>query len=161
MFQISKKSRATFNCEEEVKIFKEETEQLRELTSSTATPSGSASTDSLPPPAKKKVTLASLFKEHNSDIADSLCIDISPEQKELTNYLRQPIEKNPLKWWKEHKTVYPLLSGVARKYLCFPATSTPSERLFSRSGRIVTPFTASLKPDTVQRLVFLSANLEL
>ncbi|XP_011408230.1 PREDICTED: zinc finger BED domain-containing protein 1-like [Amphimedon queenslandica] len=154
-------------CEEAVKIFKEETEQPTEpseLTSSTP----SASTDSLPPPAKKKkVTLATLFKEHNSDIADSLCLDISPEQKvqaELTNYLRQPksdIEKNPLKWWREHKTVYPLLSGVARKYLCFPATSTPSERLFSRSGRIVTPFRASLKPDTVQQLVFLSANLDL
>ena len=47
-------------CEEAVKIFKEETEQPRELTSSTP----SASTDSLPPPAKKKkVTLATLFKE--------------------------------------------------------------------------------------------------
>ena len=119
-------------------VFKEETGQPSEPSS---TPS--ESTDSLLP-AKKKVTLATLVKEHNSDIADSSCLDISPEQKvqtELTNYLKQPksdIEMNPLKWWKEQKNVYPLLSGVACKYLCFPATS-PSELLFSRSGRIVTP----------------------
>ena len=42
-----------------------------------------------------------------------------------------------------------VMANVSRKYLCIPATSTASERLFSRSDRIVTPAKASLKPDKV------------
>ena len=144
-------------CTEAVSLFKEA--QQNDLSQPVP------SSESLPPAKKQKVTLASLLKKHAPDNTDVSHTAISPEQKlhtEITNYLRQlkpDMEENPLKWWKEHNAVYPLLFAVAKKYLCFPATSTPSERLFSRSGEIVTPFRASLKPDTVQELVFLSANL--
>ncbi|XP_034024641.1 zinc finger BED domain-containing protein 1-like [Thalassophryne amazonica] len=34
---------------------------------------------------------------------------------------------NPLSWWKEHQTEYPLLSRLAKTYLCIPGTSVSSE----------------------------------
>ncbi len=43
--------------------------------------------------------------------------------------------------------------------MCIPATSVPSERIFSTSGNIVTKLRASLKPENVDMLVFLHKNL--
>ncbi len=39
---------------------------------------------------------------------------------------------NPLKWWKENCTKYPYVANIACKYLVIPATSAPSERVWSR-----------------------------
>ena len=69
------------------------------------------------------------------------------------------VESDPLKWWKLHALSHPLLSNVSKKYLAIPATSASSERLFSRSGKIATPLRASLKPDKVNMLEFLSKNV--
>ena len=88
------------------------------------------------------------------------------EQKikaEVSKYIdknRLDVEDDPLKWRRVHREQYYLLLVVAKKYLCVPATSTVSKRLFSRSGRIVTPSRSSFKPDKVQMLVFLSKNLK-
>ena len=34
---------------------------------------------------------------------------------------------DPLAWWKAHRQEMPMLSKVARKFLCIPATNVPSE----------------------------------
>ena len=85
--------------------------------------------------------------------------------KEITNYLDQPIVESghsPLQWWKEHSCVFPLLAlaKMAKKYLCVPGTSVPSERIFSKGGIIVNPFRSLLSPNHVNTLVFLSKNIE-
>ena len=128
-------------------------------------PESPTPTAGCPPPAKKRTcTLGRLLKLNDNEICD-LPTRISPEQKikcEIDTYLheqRLDVEENPLKWWKLHESMYPLMAKVSKKYLCAPATSTSSERVFSKGGRIVTPFRASLKPDTVQMLIFLSMNL--
>lgn len=38
---------------------------------------------------------------------------------------------NIFKWWNSSKTIYPNVSALARKWLSCPATSVPSERVFS------------------------------
>ena len=83
--------------------------------------------------------------------------------KEINNYLDQPTVEsdcNPLQWWKEHACVFPLLARMAKKYLCVPGTSVPSERIFSKGGLIVDPFRSRLSPGHVNTLMFLSKNIE-
>lgn len=63
------------------------------------------------------------------------------------------------KWWRTHEVNFTALSRPAKKSLCVPAASNPSEIVFSCSGNIVTCHRASLKPDGVDRLVLLAQNL--
>ena len=44
---------------------------------------------------------------------------------------------------------------MARRYLCVPATSAPSERLFSAAGLTIAKDRASLNPETADALIFL------
>lgn len=110
-------------------------------------------------PPKKK-TLGSFFKRATTSSATSS--QRERIETELSAYLQSvdaDSESDPLQWWKTHEEMFPNLKNVAKKYLCVPATSSPSERLFSTSGNIVTCHRAALKPDAVDRLVFLAQNL--
>ena len=84
-------------------------------------------------------------------------------QAELARYKAEPqppLDRCPLKWWKEHCTIYPLLSKLCRKYLCLPSTSVPSESLFSIAGIIVNEKRAALDPYNVDKMIFLHNNSE-
>ena len=86
-------------------------------------------------------------------------------EKEIESYFHCPklaidSDTSVLEWWKINSINYPNLPRLAKKYLCIPATSDPSERLFSTSGNIVTPSKAMLKPEKVIMLVFLTKNLD-
>lgn len=82
-------------------------------------------------------------------------------KKEMSNYLCLEVQcsENPLQWWKDHSRHFPHLSLIARKYLCIPATSVPSERAFSVAEYIVNEKRSCLLPENVSLLVFLAANL--
>lgn len=67
-------------------------------------------------------------------------------------------EENPLLWWKANNERYPMLARLAKFYLCIPATSTPSERLFSAAGNIASKKRASLSQEHVDMLTFLHCN---
>ena len=49
-------------------------------------------------------------------------------------------EITDFKWWKDHGTVYPTLSRMARDFLAIPGSSTASERQFSSARHIGTDF---------------------
>ena len=85
-------------------------------------------------------------------------------EDEVANYLALPkihLDDCPLLWWKTNSTRFPVLSKLARKYLAIPATSTPSERLFSEAGNIMTIKRAQLAPNTLENLVFCKKNWRL
>ncbi|XP_022227882.2 zinc finger BED domain-containing protein 4-like [Drosophila obscura] len=75
--------------------------------------------------------------------------------------LRQYFEKmntgndcNPLEYWKSNESDMPALANVARKALCVPATSTESERMFSKAGQTISDRRSALKPKIVDKLLF-------
>lgn len=69
------------------------------------------------------------------------------------------ITVDPLMWWRMHSAEYPILSTLARKYLAIPATSAPAERVFSIAGDVVSKKRNRLKPDIVDKIIFVHDNL--
>ena len=80
----------------------------------------------------------------------------------LTTAVKRPHDYFPdvLAWWKSMQTRLPLLSKLARKYLCLPATSTSSERLFSASGQVASDMRYNLAANNLERFVFCKLNYE-
>lgn len=64
-------------------------------------------------------------------------------------------------FWQTAKDRFPLLSDAARKYLGVPATSVPSERVFSATGYITNDRRALLKLSFIDKLMFLRAKWQL
>jgi hypothetical protein len=62
---------------------------------------------------------------------------------------------DPLLWWKEHARELPTLSELARRVLCIPATSAPSERVFSVAGLTIAKDRARLLPEVAADMVYL------
>lgn len=115
-----------------------------------------------PPPKKTKKSLSSFFPKRPTT-SDTRGLSAKQlVERELSNYLLSPSaddDSNPLDWWKLYQNNFPTVSQLAKHYLCIQATSSPSERVFSTGGNIVTCKRASLKPDNVDQLVFLARNL--
>ncbi len=108
---------------------------------------------------KEKRSLGSFFKSKAVPPPSSTMQLEDAIKAELDNYLMTPTidgEEDPLAWWRMHNVNFPWLSKLARKFLCIPATSSPSERLFSASGNVVTCQRSCLKPSKVDVLVFLT-----
>jgi len=47
---------------------------------------------------------------------------------------------------------------VVKKFICIPATSCESERAFSKAGQIISDRRTRLKPDVVDKLMFINKN---
>lgn len=62
---------------------------------------------------------------------------------------------DPLTWWKTRAEKFPLVAHVARGVLATPATSAPSEPLFSQNGMIVASKRDRLQADRLEQLAFL------
>jgi hypothetical protein len=65
-----------------------------------------------------------------------------------------------LEWRKRnHQLKYPYLAMLAHLYLAVPATSAPSERIWSKASRILTLKRTKLKLKVAQRIMFIKENL--
>jgi len=83
---------------------------------------------------------------------------------ELEFYMSErPVARSesPLNWWKGNECRFPRLAKVARSILCNPATSTPSERVFSVAGLTVTKLLSLLKAKQCRCIDFLNKNLKI
>jgi hypothetical protein len=83
---------------------------------------------------------------------------------ELTLYRREaPIAmknnsgqyNNPLSWWSLNGRKFKYLSILASRILSIPATSAPSERVFSTAGLTISKDRARLASQTANELIFL------
>lgn len=69
-------------------------------------------------------------------------------------------ESDPLNWWitrKSEGTLVPLLP-VIQKFFCIPATSVPSEQLFSKAGELISARRSPLSAANVDMILFLNKN---
>lgn len=83
----------------------------------------------------------------------------SKASAELSNYLLEKhVEFGEVEWWKDNEARFPKLAKLVRKYLCIPATSVASKRVFSKSGEILSKKRSRLSPNRLDMLIFLNHN---
>jgi hypothetical protein len=82
--------------------------------------------------------------------------------------LRQYVEEanvgrhdDPLAWWQSRAVIYKDIAPFARSHLCIVATSVPSERVFSKSGQLISARRTRLSAKTVKMVLFLNQNYKL
>lgn len=100
--------------------------------------------DDEPEPPKKKSALDQMFLGFLTPRAPKKSIR-DRAKEEIAKYRGRDclaLNGSVLQWWKEPVDL-PLLSKLARSYLSIPATSVPSERVFSTAGDIVSAQSAS------------------
>jgi len=89
--------------------------------------------------------------------------DQTEDDDEVTEWFNLPsidLDEDPLNYWRENEKRFPILSILARKYLCIVASSAPAERVFSAGGNLYTKKRAKLSPEVAKEILFLHENLE-
>ena len=65
---------------------------------------------------------------------------------------------NAMEWWSDHEVKFPHVALMAQKYLAIPASSAPSERVFSQLKLIVERKRWRMDGGRVERVIFLRCN---
>ena len=112
------------------------------------------------PPAKKSALSSLLGPAFGAFSSEPDTKQVLIEMEMKIYCAKEPLELNgdPLGWWSSHQHMLPYLCKVARHLLCIPATSVPSERVFSTAGDVVTAQRSCLSAEHVDMLVFLKTN---
>ena len=114
------------------------------------------------PPKKKKSKLSDFFADVYEDKSKRICSKLERVVAEVNRYKSEEsidIDEKPLMWWKMRKCQYTLMSNLAKRYFCIPATSVRSEEIFSVAGNVLNEKRNRLLPEYVDKLVFLHENL--
>jgi hypothetical protein len=93
--------------------------------------------------------------------------DVPNPQVSAMSVVRQYLDEstvgrheNPLSWWRDRQLLYKHLIHLPKRYLCIVATSVPSERIFSKSGQLISARRSRLSPKTVRVVMFLNQNIK-
>jgi len=111
-------------------------------------------------PDDRHVPSAGTLQYHNTDCEIAVHLEMMNYQREgvlerLTIIDGKEVHNNPLDWWKLNAGKYPILSSIARRILCVPATSAPCERLFSYAGLTISNDRNRLLPENAEEFIFL------
>ena len=108
-------------------------------------------------PLKSTVLLdviSEIITDSNSDTPSTT----TEVEKFLSESLLDYKTGNPYTWWGQNKKRFPMLSVLAQRYLCPPATSVPSERLFSAAGNLHDDKRNRILPTLTEDLLFIQNN---
>ena len=103
-----------------------------------------------------------LWTFHRKVIDSNSALFNDSSSASLKSYLAQNVidlKRDPIEFWNNeiNKESYPELRKVALKYMLIPATSVPSERVFSRAGFCLNSYRSSLEPKRAEKLIMLSS----
>lgn len=121
---------------------------------------------------KKMKTQTSIFEQYEDDSDFNEPMDdntssgsedyafIPPKVDELARYLSMDIDKtflceDPLEFWRKHQQIFPVLTKLARRIHCIPASSAAVERQFSGAGVVINERRTSLEPAQVNNILFI------
>ena len=81
---------------------------------------------------------------------------------EFKRYMQEPLTNwrvnNVMEWWSDNQVKFPHVALMALKYLAIPASSAPSERVFSQLKLIVERKRWRMDGGRVERVIFLRCN---
>ncbi len=122
----------------------------------------------LPPVRKKTKTfkyITNILASKRKDSNLQSPIVVLPIEEEITIYLRQPVMEehialdfDPLSYWASNEVKNPLLSSLAEYLLTIPASSAPSERVFSAASIATMGRRNRLDKHNLEREVLLKKN---
>ncbi len=78
------------------------------------------------------------------------------DDEEVERYFEIALEDSEIdliQWWSTHKTLFPHLYRMAFEILNIPATSVPSEQIFSKAGDVITKKRNRLSKDSIQAII--------
>ena len=81
-------------------------------------------------------------------------------QNELERYLAEYPESrntNIVAWWRSKQQQWPCLTQMARDYLAVPASSVPSEQVFSQAGHVLSKRRSRMEPETMGAVMCLKS----
>ena len=80
-------------------------------------------------------------------------------EDELKRYMLEPQTNwrvnNVMQWWSDHEANFPHIALLALKYLAIPASSAPSERVFSQLKLVIDRKRWRMDAGRVERVIFL------
>jgi hypothetical protein len=111
---------------------------------------------SSPKQSKKQKSKPNLFEKEMFSTSNP----IDNVQGEIKQYLDQETEDkdiNILEYWRGRQRTFPILAHMAQCFLAIPATSAPSERVFSQGRAVVSWQRSALQPDTIEQILCVKA----
>ena len=107
-----------------------------------------------------------MFEDESDDEISDLTMLEERIEKELNHYKatklshRQKKETPLLTWWKSQKVNFPCLFQTVRALLATPATSVPSERIFSEAGYVARARRSRILPENLNKIIFIKKNMK-
>ncbi|XP_050064545.1 E3 SUMO-protein ligase ZBED1-like [Aphis gossypii] len=98
--------------------------------------------------------VSSLVGQNNSSVASVVEMDKYMNECLLSRHM------DPLKWWSERKYIYPRLYEMMKRRLCVPATSVPSERIFSKAVQVLTQRRSRMTTSKVEKIIFIVVQID-
>ena len=93
-----------------------------------------------PSPAKKQGILWSSFDSQMRNKERVTSQRLTGSELAVRRHLEAPCiqrDANPLEWWRDRVGTNPRIARIAKDVLGIPATSVPSERIFSKAGELI------------------------
>ena len=82
-------------------------------------------------------------------------------RSQLQAFRKEPLAKkgtNPLHWWADHRTIYPVLWKLIQVVFCMPGSQIDIERIFSIAGHLTANRRANMGAELLAQLIYINQN---